>query len=311
MTPTRRSPLPGLGWAKREDEVHALYGGNKVRKLTRIFAEAERAGARRLVTAGAAGSHHVAATALHGAAAGFEVHGILGPQWDSADARAHLALTAATCATVTPAQRPRDLVGLLQAAATSLGAWRVPIGGSSAAGMAGSVALGAELAEDLVEDPVEEVVVAYGSGGTAVGLALGLALGGASARVVGVRVSPGIFARRGRIKRLLRAGARAWAAERGAPMGDDVLARALAQLTVTHLPGDPGYSHPWSPATEAVAEGARLGLPLEATYSGRAFAWLLQQAPGPPAAFVVTGSAVVPAAPPAPAPLASLLRSAP
>src|SRR5262249_49424066 len=67
-------------WIKRDDLTASLYGGNKVRKLEPILADARARGARCLVTMGAVGSHHVLATTLYGRAAGFDVHAVLVPQ---------------------------------------------------------------------------------------------------------------------------------------------------------------------------------------------------------------------------------------
>src|SRR5262245_61649799 len=60
-------------WIKRDDESGVAYGGNKVRKLEFLLGEARARGARRLVTLGAIGSHHVLATAIYGKQAGFAV----------------------------------------------------------------------------------------------------------------------------------------------------------------------------------------------------------------------------------------------
>lgn len=311
MTPTRTSPLPGLGWAKREDESHPLYGGNKVRKLAAILRDARGRRATRLVTAGAAGSHHVTATALHASALGIEVHAVLGPQFDSADARAHLAVIAATCASVTPVSNAAHLSAHLSTAAERLHALRVPIGGTSAEGTAGSIGLGVELAADLEAHPAEEVVVAFGSGGTALGIAMGLAIAGAARPVRAVQVSPRVFRRRKRLRRLAVAGAKAWNRDGGVPVSLETVDKALGCLHLVEVKGDPGYSRPFEDAASAVAAGRALGLPLEETYSGRAFAHLLRHPPKGGAAFVVTGSAHLPLAPPPPRQLQALLVEEP
>ena len=73
MTPLGRYPTPaqrvdGLSapgselWIKRDDRTNDVYGGNKVRKLEWLLADAKERGATRVVTVGAAGSHHVLAT---------------------------------------------------------------------------------------------------------------------------------------------------------------------------------------------------------------------------------------------------------
>jgi len=84
--PTRAHRLEGLTppsvelWVKRDDESGSLYGGNKVRKLEWIVAEAKQRGARRLATMGGIGSHHVLATAIYGRQQGMEVEAVLFPQ---------------------------------------------------------------------------------------------------------------------------------------------------------------------------------------------------------------------------------------
>src|SRR5690349_596563 len=67
-------------WVKREDESGTLYGGNKVRKLEFLFGDARARGCTRLETFGGWGAHHVLATALYGAQAGFRVGATLVPQ---------------------------------------------------------------------------------------------------------------------------------------------------------------------------------------------------------------------------------------
>ncbi|MCH7812762.1 MAG: pyridoxal-phosphate dependent enzyme, partial [Planctomycetes bacterium] len=52
-------------YIKREDLSHPECGGNKVRGLEFILAEARRRGAGTILTLGAAGSHHVSRTAWH------------------------------------------------------------------------------------------------------------------------------------------------------------------------------------------------------------------------------------------------------
>src|SRR5690606_7123727 len=65
---------------KRDDLGARPYGGNKVRKLEFILAEAKRRGAERLITVGAVGSHHALATTVYGRAHGFRVTLVLFPQ---------------------------------------------------------------------------------------------------------------------------------------------------------------------------------------------------------------------------------------
>ena len=67
-------------WVKDDGVSHPDYGGNKIRKLEWLLSEAERRGARRIVTSGAAGSHHVLATTLFAERAGIAVAAVICPQ---------------------------------------------------------------------------------------------------------------------------------------------------------------------------------------------------------------------------------------
>ena len=79
--PTRCHPMLKLGnawghpalFVKREDQTAGLYGGNKVRNLEYILAEAELRGARDLLTVAPLGSNFVAALASHAPGLGFRV----------------------------------------------------------------------------------------------------------------------------------------------------------------------------------------------------------------------------------------------
>src|SRR5436190_20318140 len=76
-TALERGPgLPGGArlWVKRDDQTGLGVGGNKARKLEFLCGEALRAGARSLVTVGAAQSNHCRMTAAAGAVLGLEVH---------------------------------------------------------------------------------------------------------------------------------------------------------------------------------------------------------------------------------------------
>ena len=52
-------------FVKKDDLSGPLYGGNKVRKLEFLLADARSCGAVRVITCGAAGSNHALATALY------------------------------------------------------------------------------------------------------------------------------------------------------------------------------------------------------------------------------------------------------
>src|SRR5262245_31599926 len=76
-TPLERGPELPRGarlWVKRDDLTGLGAGGNKARKLEFLCAEALAAGARSLVTVGAAQSNNCRITAAAGARLGLDVH---------------------------------------------------------------------------------------------------------------------------------------------------------------------------------------------------------------------------------------------
>jgi len=178
-------------WVKRDDLTHPLYGGNKVRKLEHILADAKSRGKKRILTVGAAGSHHVLATAIFGRAAGFEVEAVLVPQRRTAHALANLR---ADLAQGLAARTARTYAG---AALGVIARWRpgtlvVPMGGSNVVGSLGYVDAARELETQVRAGEMPEpdlIVVCVGSGGTAAGLCAGLALTSLKTRVLGVIVA--------------------------------------------------------------------------------------------------------------------------
>ena len=277
--PTRVELLPTLSgpgsalWIKHDDASGLPYGGNKVRKLEHVLAEARARGARRLVTVGAVGSHHVLATTVYGRAAGFEVEAILVPQPRTAHVVANIraglgaglhAIPAGSYAMVPFRVAPR-----LLARAT----YFVTLGGSSVTGSMGYVDAARELAGQVRAGELPEpdvVVVALGSGGTAAGLAAGLHLEGLRSRVVGVCVSQpawflGVMARslaRGCVRRA----------------GGRVSARALSdRLESDGRYVGPGYGHATEKGQRALTVAAGVGITLDPTYTAKAFAAALDR----------------------------------
>lgn len=78
--PTRVHRLKRLGkelgcrnlWIKRDDESGKLYGGNKVRKLEFLLADAEKKNAKVILTCGRIGSNHCLASTIYGSKLGFK-----------------------------------------------------------------------------------------------------------------------------------------------------------------------------------------------------------------------------------------------
>ena len=287
-TPVQR--VPGVStagselWIKRDDLTHAVYGGNKVRKLEWVLGDLRERGARRVVTGGAVGSHFVLATCYFARQLGIEVEAVLVPQPATPHVldqlRAGLALGLRPFPVGSWAAAPLAL-----ARRVARGARLIMVGGSSVVGSMGYVTAARELAAQVRrgELPEPEVcVVALGSGGTAGGLSAGFALEGMKTQVVGVCVStPPWLTRRAAL----------WlegACVRRGEGGQTTFRTTEMRLTMDARFLGAGYGH----ATSAGAEATRLaaehtGLALDPTYTAKAFAGALWQVRARQAAHVL------------------------
>ena len=276
-TPIREAagPLAARFWLKHEGLTHATYGGNKPRKILALLAEAERRDARRILTLGAAGSHHVLTTALFARARGLPVAAVLTAQ--PATPHALDTLRAAVLQGVAVHAAPQLLdVPLALLDAYEPGDYFIPPGGSNRIGALGYVAAVAELAAQIRAGELPEpelVVVPLGSGGTAAGLLAGILQQGLKSRVVGV------LALR---QPLLRARVVRLARQVLATLGTPKAAREVsARLELDASEVGPGYGHA-TPSALAARDVAResLALELDVTYTAKAFAAVLARLAG-------------------------------
>ncbi len=262
---------PGVDlWVKRDDLTSPLYGGNKVRKLAHLLADAKARGARRLVTLGAVGSHHVLATTVFGKQAGFDVAAVLVPQPRTThvvdNVRADIAQGLDVRAASAWALVPFLVLFVLKAFARDT--LFITVGGSNVEGSLGYVDAARELAAQVRAGEMPEpdvIVVACGSGGTVAGLAAGLALEGMASRILAVSVStpPRVvsFLTRRLTRKVLRR------------LGESRhIASALARIEFEHRYLGEGYGYPTLEGAEALALAAANGLKLDPTYTAKTFA---------------------------------------
>ncbi len=184
-------------WIKRDDLISVGVGGNKIRKLGYLVADALAQRADHLVTVGAGQSNHARCVAAVAAMEGLGCDLVLGGPRD-APVVGNLLLDRLFGAEVHfPGTDDWEaLEGESAAVAESLrGRGRrpyvMPIGGSTPVGALGFVEAFLELSEQLAESGVAPtaIVHATSSGGTQAGLAIGAAVTGSTAAIVGVGVA--------------------------------------------------------------------------------------------------------------------------
>ena len=288
------SPLTALTdtlFCLDEGGCSPLYGGNKIRKLEHILGSAH--GVTDVITMGAAGSHHVLATAIHCAEAGISTHALLVPQPDTPHVRQTLSRSIVHCASLTPT----TAAGLLPAIhtlsrhlkkQTGRSPLVVPIGGSSPKGVLGWISGGLEIA-DAVKDgqiPVPaRVYTALGSGGTAAGLLVGLRLAGLDSEVVAVRVVNRPLGYAWQVRSMARAALR-----RLRSSGVPLPRLPLGGLRVEDGWMEGGYGVVTARVEGVIAAAEKLSIHADPTYTARCLgAVLAQQAADPaPAVYVHT-----------------------
>lgn len=310
-TPVERFSIGGRELLVKRDDLSARpYAGNKVRKLEFLLAEAQRAGARRVITAGAFGSHHALATTIYGRRNGLEVTCVLFPQAVTEHVLEILRLIAGHGAELRFTRRMEGVPFALRRArwrARGEGACVIPPGGSNAVGALGYVEAALELDAQIRAGECPEpwrIHVAAGTLGTVAGLAVGLALAGRRLPVRAVRITSPLVTNQRALRALVR-GVLAILQRAGASL--PTAAEVLAAVSLEHDQVGAGYGRETAAGEAAAAAFAAAGLRLDATYTAKAAADLLAEPPSDrPPLFWHTLSAVEPEPDRAPAGLPDL-----
>jgi D-cysteine desulfhydrase len=262
---------------KRDDVTGKLYGGNKVRKLEYLFAEAQQRQSNCIATFGTVASNHALATSLYAREIGYPCICFLSHQARTPSAARALNMHLQIGTQIVRYNwTSEDREALVRDALSSYRAFLIPPGGSSPLGATGFVNAGLELAAQVQTGETvlpSRIYVANGTMGTAVGLALGLALAGLETEVHAVQVTEDMVSSPDAMQELLRQTAlNLRKADKSIPA--DLADRARYQFRTGFL-GD-GYAKT-NDATETAIAVARdeLGIELEATYTGKAMAALL------------------------------------
>lgn len=176
-------------WVKRDDLTGLGLGGNKVRKLEYLLAEAQANGAKTLLTIGAVQSNHCRQTAAVAARYGLNCILVLSGQADQAPSGNYLLDRLFGARIVWATREERQAVfeqTFKQAWEDGLRPYAIPVGGSNAAGTVGYVAAFEEFLEQGVE--VDWIVLASSSAGTQAGLVLGAKLNGWKGKILGISI---------------------------------------------------------------------------------------------------------------------------
>ena len=265
---------------KRDDLTGLGLGGNKVRKLEFLMADAKKRGARVVFTTGGAQSNHAMLTAAAARRLGMRPILILKKRGVTA-CRGNQLLER-----LMDTDDYADIYAEMDRMGEALGEpyYKIPCGGSNALGTLGYVDCAREIADQGIR--FSHILCAEGSGGTMAGLALGAKLFLPGVRVHGMMVDTDPFDEI--TPRLMREAA------------------ALLEADAAISPDDfdlrdqcgPGYAIPSKEGREAVSLMARMeGLFLDPVYTGKAFAGLVAMAregafgPDENVLFVHTGGA--------------------
>lgn len=287
--PTPLEPAPDLAanigmeklWIKRDDLSAVVYGGNKVRKLEYLIADALQTGSDAIITFGATGSNHALATSIFAQRHGLTCYAVLIDQTvtpyvgTTLKYHARIGTVLLHADTFKNSQQVAD-----EAMANHPGGpdrvYYLPWGGSSWLGSIGFVDAALELAEQFGPDDVpDKIYLACGSIGTAAGLALGLRLTNMPTKLVAVQVVPSP-ATSDRFINLFEETNRELHDRDGSfPIFGD----ALANVEMRREFLGPGYAEPTAESLEAIELiSATEGLTLENTYTGKALAALVHDA---------------------------------
>ncbi|MGF6191162.1 D-cysteine desulfhydrase [Serratia sp. 2723] len=260
-------------YIKRDDVTPMAMGGNKLRKLEFLVADAVRQGADTLITAGAIQSNHVRQTAAVAAKLGLQCVALLENPIDT-KAENYLSngnrllldlfnVEVVMCdALHDPQVQLADLATRLEA--QGFRPYVIPVGGSNALGSLGYVQCALEIAAQSHDVTFSSIVVASGSAGTHAGLAVGLQQLLPESELIGVTVSRKVIDQLPKVEQLQKA------------VACSLDIDALAAITLWDDYFAPQYGMPNDEGMAAVKLLAQQeGVLLDPVYTGKAMAGLI------------------------------------
>ena len=271
---------------KRDDLSGNLYGGNKIRKLEFLLGEALLTQAKEVLTFGAAGSNHALATAIYAKQLGLKTISMLSPQPNAYYIRRNLLMSYHCGAELhlipnipfTPLLANLSVLYQTLRHALKKGQFPmvVPMGGSSPLGVVGFVNAAFELKKQILKGEIPEpdyIYVASGSMGTAAGLILGLKAINSKTKVVAIRVNGDRYVNvRGMVNLINKTHSLISSLDYSFPH----LKFSERDIDIRHNYFGKQYALFTKEGMEAVSLVNRYsGIKLEGTYTGKAFAALV------------------------------------
>jgi len=283
--PTPLEHLPRLSaeigreiYIKRDDGIGPGLGGNKTRKLEYLLAEAQRRGARRVVTFGGLQSNHARITAAAACRLGFEPH-LFYFEPRPAQMRGNLFLNQLFGArmhfipfggggsmSLELSNRLANWVALLWVGRH----YFIPVGGHSWLGCLGYVRAALEIDRQAHDLGIEnaQLVVAAGTGGTLAGLVAGLGLVDSPLRLLGIDV--------GKLWKGFPDSLARLATKICSQLGDPRNFKSDDVPLLEEIYSAPKYGVPSQECLKAIQVMAKLeDILLDPVYTGKAFAGLL------------------------------------
>lgn len=264
-------------WCKRDDLISFGFGGNKIRGLELLVADAVQQQADILVTGAGVQSNHVRATAMTACYMGLDFQAVFwGEAPERVDGNYRITRMLATDIVFTEdSERSSVDSGIEQQCDKLSGLGRkpypIPRGGACALGALGHALAAKELYFQCLEQNlnVKTIVLATGSGGTHAGWLLGSKMLDDPWQIVSYTVSREVNEVRRQITRL--------ANEAGELLDQDIVVSQDEVIVYGGFIGD-GYGIPSAEGASAIRQLASYeAILLDPTYTGKAMAGLLER----------------------------------
>lgn len=179
-----------------DENGYKFFGGNKVRKLEFLLADAVSKGYTTVLTYGDYASNHVVATACYAKQLGLQAIGLLIKQYPPSNITRNLLLDLYFGAKLFDCPQPRilneDEMASFLHEHDFPPAYEIPTGGSNILGVLGVVNAVLELADQIAQGLLPEpdiIYVSFGSMGTTAGLLLGIKLAGLKSKVHPIKIT--------------------------------------------------------------------------------------------------------------------------